>query len=224
SGQRVKLFSSPDPRYTFVMSIPPILCVVGGSGVGKTSLLERAVRVLVSDGLKVGAIKHASGALEVGPAGKDSARLAAAGALPAIAAGPHDLIVQGAPRPAPLLDLAASFCGGSDLVLTEGYKHSPHDKILIVGGDDDKPDRHLPAVRLIVGEASRGPGDTVDRADTAGVPAWIKQWLDRRHRLADGVVGAVLVGGRSRRMGADKAAMRFGGRGVLANLTELLGG
>jgi molybdopterin-guanine dinucleotide biosynthesis protein A len=55
------------------------------------------------------------------------------------------------------------------------------------------------------------------------VAAWVRGWLERRRRLGGGVIGAILVGGRSRRMGADKARMRVGGQPVLSYLAELLG-
>ena len=190
------------------MSTPPILCVTGQSGSGKTTLLERLVRELSAAGLAVGAVKHAAGGPDLRRPGKDSARLAEAGARPTIAAGPNGTIVENPPAEATLTELAWSFCSDCDLVLAEGYKHSPYDKLVV--------DRT--GVRT-------APGDgRFDRDDVAAVAKWVRIWLDRRRRLGRGVIGAILVGGQSRRMGTDKSAMRIEGRSVLARLAELLAG
>ena len=212
-------------HYNPAVSLPPILCVTGPSGSGKTTLLARLILLLSAAGLRVGAVKQCPTHLESGPAGKDSSRLAAAGARPAIAVGPGGLVVQSASAPLPLLDLAATLCADCDLVLVEGQKQSPHDKILVTcGSASAAPETDLGAVRLRVTYAANLPPGAVARDDVAAVAAWVKDWLDRRRRLACGVVGAILVGGRSRRMGFDKATLRLGGRPVLPRLADLLGG
>jgi molybdopterin-guanine dinucleotide biosynthesis protein B len=208
------------------MVIPPILCVVGHSGSGKTTLLEQLIEALSSRGRKVAAIKHAAHGLDVASGGKDAARLAAAGARPSIAAAADHLIVHHASPAAHLLDLAATFCAGSDVVLAEGYKRSSHDKILVLGGGDGGAagGGSLSSVRLVAAGGPDRPAGAADRDDIAAVAAWVEQWLIRRRRLGEGVVGAILAGGDSRRMGADKADMHLGGRAVLAHLAEVLAG
>jgi molybdopterin-guanine dinucleotide biosynthesis protein MobB len=153
---------------------PPILCVVGPSGSGKTTLLTRLIAALAGEGLRVGAVKHAAHGPQAGPDGKDSARLAAAGARPAVVAGPEGLIVHAPPRDLPLAELAETFCAGCDLVLAEGYRHGPHAKILLTGRG---PPESLPGVGLVVSSAGpAGPG-RLDRDDVAGIVGWIKGWL-----------------------------------------------
>ncbi|KKL96278.1 hypothetical protein LCGC14_1846040, partial [marine sediment metagenome] len=207
--------------------VSPILCVVGSSGSGKTTLLERVVASLSAGGLTVGTIKHAHHGFDAGTEGKDSDRFAAAGARPGIVLGPEGLLVQGAPAEPSLVDAVATFCRGCDLVLVEGCKESPHDKVLLPG--EGKAIEGLSSVRLVVGAGGDlpdglAPRGAIDRDDVEGVTDWIRQWLDRRRRLAAGVVGAIMVGGKSRRMGADKAAMQVQGQSVLARLAELLAG
>ena len=188
------------------MSVVPILCVTGQSGRGKTTLLERLIGQLSAAGLAIGAIKHAAGGLDLHRPGKDSSRLTEAGARPVIAAGPNGTIIENPPAEAPLAELAYGFCAGCDLVLAEGYRHSPHDKLVV----DSKGIRSQPGEQRF------------DRDDVAAVTQWVRSWLDRRRRLGEGIVGTILAGGQSRRMGADKSTMRIGGQPVLARLAELL--
>jgi len=202
------------------MSFRPILCVVGPSGSGKTTLLAGLISRLTAEGLTVAGIKHAASGPDAGPAGKDSARLADAGARPAIVSGPDGVIVRGERADPGLLDLAEGFRGDCDLVLAEGHKQSPHDKIVMGGAEDQA----LSSVRLVVGDGPDLPAGALHRHDVAGVARWVRQWASRRRRLGAGVFGAVLAGGQSRRMGLAKADLRLRGRSVLANLIELLGG
>ena len=206
------------------MPIPPILCISGASGSGKTTLLERLIPSLSAEGLKIGAVKRASAGLLSDPAGKDSSRLAAAGAEPTIAVSPNGLIVHSR-TPLGLVDLAATYCANCDLVLAEGYRQSPHDKILFTSGDDaSSQEANLASVCLVVASRMIASPEAIHRDDIDALVRWVRNWLVRRRRLREGVIGAILVGGQSRRMGADKAAMRSCGRPVLSDLAELLGG
>ncbi len=200
------------------MLVPPVLCVIGPSGSGKTLLLERLIPSLAAQGLRVAAIKHCQH-VDAAASGKDSDRLARAGAAPAIAAGPNALEVGGCRGEALLLDLVAAFCRDCDLVLAEGYSRSVHDKVLLFhperpgrGGDD-------PSVRLVIGG---GEGPQVGRDDVETVASWVLEWLRRRRDMRKALVGAVLAGGGSRRMGWDKSALTISGRRVLGRLCELL--
>jgi len=198
------------------MRIPPILCVSGPSGGGKTRLLERAIPLLAGRGLRVGAVKHA-GHVDAAAPGKDSERLAAAGAAPAVALGGRAFVAAGLSAEADVLDVVGAFCGGCDLVLAEGFRRTPFDKILV--GSDDPAFAQPEGTRLIVAD---GREADFARDDAEGVADWIARWLDRRRARREGLIGAVLAGGRSRRMGTDKSRLVLGGRGVLARLYDLL--
>ena len=197
------------------MNVPAILCVVGPSGSGKTRLLEALIGRLVGDGLHVGAVKHA-GHLHAEAAGKDSQRLAAAGAAPVIAAAPTQAVVEGVAAEPGLLDLVATFCTDCDLVLAEGYSRSAFDKILVCGPDTSgRPAKRIDSVRFTAGPSA---------ADLDAAHAWVGRWLHRRRSRAGDVIGAILTGGQSRRMGRDKSQMLLGGQSVLARTHELLAG
>src|SRR5437870_13363557 len=56
-------------------SLPPILCFVGRSNSGKTTLIERVIPVLVREGYRIATIKHAAHGLDLDTEGKDYWRL-----------------------------------------------------------------------------------------------------------------------------------------------------
>src|SRR2546425_248406 len=61
-------------------SLPPILCFVGRSNSGKTTLIERVIPVLAREGYRIATIKHAGHGFDLDTEGKDSWRLKRAGA------------------------------------------------------------------------------------------------------------------------------------------------
>ncbi|MEK6695521.1 MAG: molybdopterin-guanine dinucleotide biosynthesis protein B, partial [Nitrospirota bacterium] len=63
-----------------VQGLPPILCFVGRSNSGKTTLIERLISVLVQDGYRIATIKHAGHGFNLDTEGKDSWRHKRAGA------------------------------------------------------------------------------------------------------------------------------------------------
>lgn len=198
------------------MAVPPILCVGGDSGSGKTHLIERLLPLLTARGLRVGTVKHAEH-VDVPAAGKDSDRFAAAGATPSVVIGPDALIATDAPAEAALLDAVGTFCGDCDLVLGEGLRRAPFDRILVSSGAVERGGDGR--VRRVVAEG--GEADFA-RDDADRVADWIVEWVERRGAMREGLMGAVLVGGQSRRMGTDKSRLVLAGRSVLAGLYELL--
>lgn len=208
------------------MAIPPILCVTGPSGSGKTRLLERVIDRLTGQSLRVAAVKHCRH-IDRGAANTDSGRLARAGAVPVVAFDDHEIEIRpGRPvdigragGPPSLMELAGGLCGDSDLVLAEGFTSSVFDKILL-RASDGKSAREPEAVRLVVG-SGQNTGQ-IDRDDIEALTQWVLAWFGRRRAFREGLTAAVLTGGESRRMGADKSRLTVAGRSVLARLCELL--
>lgn len=105
--------------------------VVGWSGAGKTTLMEKLIRELVRRGITVSSIKHAHAAFEIDKPGKDSHRHREAGATEVLVSSPgrwaliHELRTEAEPTPDDLLQHLAPV----DLALIEGFKHAPHPKI-----------------------------------------------------------------------------------------------
>jgi molybdopterin-guanine dinucleotide biosynthesis protein B len=104
--------------------------VVGNSGVGKTTFLEKLVRELKRRGYRVAAIKHDAHNFEMDRPGKDTYRLGEAGS---------DIVIISAARKLALLelveeersldDLVSMVSGRVDIVLTEGYRRAAKAKI-----------------------------------------------------------------------------------------------
>ena len=110
---------------------PPFVSVVGNSGSGKTTFLEKLIPELIARGLKVGTIKHDVHGFEMDKPGKDSWRHKHAGASATVISSPYQIgmvmDVTYDHKPDELLPMF----NGMDIVLTEGYKRGEHPKMEI---------------------------------------------------------------------------------------------
>lgn len=118
-----------------------VLGLTGWSGAGKTTLIVKLIPELVGRGLKVSTIKHAHHAFDVDKPGKDSHRHRAAGATEVLVASAHrwalmhELREEAEPTAAELMRHMTPV----DLLLIEGFKRDPHDKLEIFRRDLGKP-------------------------------------------------------------------------------------
>ena len=112
---------------------PPVFIVVGHSGAGKTTLVERLLPELKRRGLRLATIKHAHHRVELDHQGKDSWRYTQAGAALSmlVTADALQLVANAVDRRDPE-QLAERFLGEADLVLAEGFSHSPGAKIEVL--------------------------------------------------------------------------------------------
>lgn len=112
---------------------PPVICVVGRSKAGKTTLLEKLIPRLKERGYRLATIKHHSHpGIEMDRPGKDTWRHARAGSDHVIIAAPDRVAsIRRVQRP-PTLDELAAGIKNVDLILTEGYKRSNRPKIEVV--------------------------------------------------------------------------------------------
>lgn len=112
--------------------MPPILCIVGKSNSGKTTLIEKLVGELKTRGWKIGTIKHDIHGFDLDIPGKDSYRHRAAGADSVIISSPQKLaLIKSVPQELTLDELARQFFPDVDLIITEGYKREAKPKIEI---------------------------------------------------------------------------------------------
>ena len=114
---------------------PPIVSLVGSSGAGKTTFLEKLIPELVRRGFRVGTIKHDVHGFEMDTPGKDSWRHKHAGAVLSMIASPFQvgmvMDVDHDHSPEELLPLIS----GVDIILTEGYKKAGRIKVEVFRPD-----------------------------------------------------------------------------------------
>lgn len=127
--------------------------IAGWSGSGKTTLIVHLLPQLIRRGLTVSTVKHAHHSFDVDKPGKDSYAHREAGA--------HEVMISSANRWAlmnelrgreePSLDELVAHMSPVDLLLVEGFKTQPHDKLEIYRPSLGKPmlqpdDPHVVAV------------------------------------------------------------------------------
>ena len=141
------------------MNHPPVVSVVGESGMGKTTLLVGLITRLTARGIRCGAIKRGHHLLpEV--EGKDTARLAAAGAGPVAGLGPDNTVLHSVILGIP--EVLALMSGRVDIILAEGLR-SQEVRGFVVIGNDPRP----------------VPGRVIARLDSVDdkVVAWLTEML-----------------------------------------------
>lgn len=108
----------------------PVVSIVAKSGTGKTTLIEKLLPELKARGLSVGVLKHHSHLSSFDIPGKDTYRLAEAGADIVVGASPVQVAAFRRENGSDNLDavIAQNF-DGVDLVLIEGYKRGSYPKI-----------------------------------------------------------------------------------------------
>ena len=107
----------------------PVVSMVGRSGVGKTTALERVIRELKRCGYRVGTVKHDTHGFEMDKPGKDSWRHAQAGSDAVAISGPRKMALIRRMDGEMALDDIVELMGDVDLVITEGYKRGDRPKI-----------------------------------------------------------------------------------------------
>lgn len=110
----------------------PVISVVGYSGAGKTTYLEKLIPALKKRGLRLCVIKHDAHSFEIDVPGKDSWRLAQAGADIVMLSSPDKLaVIEIRTEQESLEQLSERLRGKADLILTEGFKRGHARKIEI---------------------------------------------------------------------------------------------
>ena len=148
--------STIDKRENFPVDIKnrntaPVVCIVGFSGTGKTTVTVGLVAALKQRGLRVGTIKHDVHGFEMDRPGKDSWRHKQAGASATIISSPAQIgLVMDVDHDHHPLELVP-LLGEMDIVLVEGFKQADLPKIEVFRPENEKPpacrnDRNLLAV------------------------------------------------------------------------------
>ncbi|ABB23033.1 bifunctional molybdenum cofactor guanylyltransferase MobA/molybdopterin-guanine dinucleotide biosynthesis adaptor protein MobB [Pelodictyon luteolum] len=211
---------------------PYELAFCGYSGSGKTMLATAVVRHLAGKHT-VGYYKHGCHHFDIDREGKDSDLAASAGAVTVMVSGPGKkaVISHAPPEPADFERFAFSSC---DILIVEGLKELPIPKIILVDEGkkilerieegsvsmvaalavpDDPSSYRLPSL----------PGVPVfHRDETAAVASFVEQHLMERAAVSAPLTGLVLAGGKSSRMGEDKALIDYHGTSQILHARNLL--
>lgn len=138
SGQQTAQTEAPAPPWDSTQTIKavpeiPIVSLIGKSGAGKTTLMEKLVRELTGRGYLLATIKHHShSGFEIDVPGKDSWRFAQAGSRHVVIAAP-DKIASYHVLERPLeLDEITGDISGVDLILVEGYRQADKPAIEVI--------------------------------------------------------------------------------------------
>jgi molybdopterin-guanine dinucleotide biosynthesis protein B len=108
---------------------PPVIPIVGYSGSGKTTVIEKLIHEFSRQGLKIGTIKHHGHSFEMDVPGKDTWRHKQAGAVTTILTSPDRIgIVRDVENEFRLGDLVP-FMTHVDLIVVEGFKKAKRPKI-----------------------------------------------------------------------------------------------
>ena len=112
----------------------PILCFVGRSNSGKTTLIERVIPELVREGYRIATIKHAGHGFDLDTEGKDSWRHKRAGADTVIVTSKGSLAMfTDVEEEVRVEDLRERYVkGATDLIIAEGWKSEGYPKIVVV--------------------------------------------------------------------------------------------
>ena len=159
--------------------------LAGYSGSGKTTLLEALIPRLSGAGLSVSLIKHAHHRFDIDQPGKDSYRLREAGCSEVLLISGERWVLMHELRGAaePSLEEQIARFSECDLVLVEGFKHTPIPKLEVHRPSVGKPLIAGSGVETIVAVATDEPGAV---AQLAGLPAGLPILdLNDRDAIAD---------------------------------------
>lgn len=164
---------------------PPIVCFVGRSNSGKTTLIERLIPELTQAGYRVATIKHAGHGFDLDTEGKDSWRHKQAGASQVVVLSKGSLAMfADVPEELPLEEVRDRFVdNGIDLIIAEGWKSEGLPKVIVVREDLKEVNVSLEGLLAV---ASMTPIETdvpwFDRDDVQGLAKVI---ISRFPRQAD---------------------------------------
>ncbi|MFH0728164.1 MAG: molybdopterin-guanine dinucleotide biosynthesis protein B [Pseudomonadota bacterium] len=153
---------------------PPVVPIVGYSGSGKTTVLEKLIAELTRRGYRVGTIKHHSHDFEMDIAGKDTWRHKQSGAVTTLISSPNRIGMVRDVVTEMRLEELLPLIRGVDVILVEGYKQVKRPKIEVFRPEiSGKPacggDEHLVALisdtPLDLGVPRFSPHDTPVVAD-----------------------------------------------------------
>jgi molybdopterin-guanine dinucleotide biosynthesis protein B len=161
--------------------MPPIVSVVARSNTGKTTVLEGLLPALNRAGLRVAVVKHHHHTSSFDTPGKDTFRLAEAGADLVVGVSPVQVATFSRETGSDDLDsVIARHCAGYDLVITEGYKRGDYPKIEVHRAErsTDLLCNFGEMLALVTDTAWDTDVPQFSLDDTNGLAAFLAAWLE----------------------------------------------
>ncbi len=190
----------------------PILGISGWSGSGKTTLIEQVVPILVKRGLKIVVVKHDAHGIDVDRPGKDSDRFFRAGADVLLQGPEQEFLRLHRAANGDLVTVLAGLAERCDLVLVEGHKSTPFRKVWLLADDETSPPENVEGIAAVLSR---------DTDRLAALLAILEDFLSEQW-LKTPIIGCVMIGGKSTRMGSPKHLLQKGGKTWLGRTAELL--
>lgn len=199
----------------------------GFSGTGKTTLVSRLVSFLGKN-YSIGYYKHGCHRFDIDREGKDSNVVRQSGATTVMLSDPEKHALLGRDNPGPLL----MKCGmlHVDFLLVEGLKELPLPKLVLVDRDMKILDLiNKNAVANVIALVAENPElipapmnlRVFQRDDIEGIAGFIMDFFYRRINRKP-LFGLVLAGGKSSRMGQDKALIAYHEENQIVQTTKML--
>jgi molybdopterin-guanine dinucleotide biosynthesis protein B len=140
----------------------PIICIVGKSESGKTTLIEKLIPELKKRGYSIGSIKHSCQRFDIDKKGKDSWRHRKAGADIVVITS-TDKIAMIKDNDCESLDCLKKYFNSVDLIIAEGFNKENTPKIEIVRKASAKEPLCLDDSKLIAVVTDSDTGHKVPR-------------------------------------------------------------
>ncbi|MDD4601239.1 Molybdopterin-guanine dinucleotide biosynthesis adapter protein [bioreactor metagenome] len=157
----------------------PVISFVAKSGSGKTTLLEKVIRKLKEDGIRLAVIKHDAHEFDIDKPGKDTWRMAQAGADIVAISSPKKMAIIEKVNKEKTVDEVIAMISNVDLILTEGFKKGNKPKIEVLRSEVNREllsdSRELLAIASDIEWDVGVPYYHLD--DTDGIVAAIKQYM-----------------------------------------------
>lgn len=113
----------------------PVICFVGPSNSGKTTLIEKVIRSLSKRGYRIATVKHTHKRFEMDAEGKDSWRHRSAGAKTVILSSASQFAVfSDTERELTVEDVLEKWVHDADILIVEGFKRDKYPKIEVHRG------------------------------------------------------------------------------------------
>jgi molybdopterin-guanine dinucleotide biosynthesis protein A len=191
----------------------PIVHIVGKKRSGKTDLMVGLIGSLSARGYKVAAVRHSSHEHAVDKEGTDTSRYKQAGAkgTALVTASETNLFISADKWEEKVSVLEAAFCG-ADLVLMEGGIKNGEYKIELVKEGESLLCRDDEGLMAVVGGRSEGI-TCFATGETEGISDLIEGYF-----LVPIISAAVMAGGKSKRLGQNKALMQINSITVLESV------